>query len=74
MIVGSNHKQLSFPNSGNGWGVNSSQWRESEIFQGEIFLLGVENLRRSEFDYLNLFQSLEQHSVNAEHQLKLELA
>ena len=33
-------------------------WRESEIFLGEIFLLGGKNLRRSGFDHLNLFSKL----------------
>ena len=39
-----------------------------------IFLPGSGNLRRSDSDYLNLFQSLEQPSVNNEHQLKSKLA
>ena len=42
-------------------------------FAGEIFLPGEGNLRRSDFDNSNLFQSLKQLSVNTEHQLKSKL-
>ena len=49
-----------FPNSGKGWGENSvGGWGGggSEILLGEnIFLPGKGNLRRSDFDDLNLFQ------------------
>ena len=41
---------------------------------GEIFLPGEGNLRRSNFDHSNLFQSCEQLSVNTKHQLKSKLA
>ena len=37
---------------------------------GRIFLIGERNLRRNDFDNMNLFQSLKQLSVNTEHQLK----
>ena len=37
-------------------------------------LYGVGDLRRSNFDHLNLFQSQKQHSVNIEHRLKSKLA
>ena len=44
-----------FPNSGRGWGGSEGGDRN---FAGEgIFLPGVENLRRSDFDDSNLFQS-----------------
>ena len=41
---------------------------------GEIFLQGGENLGRSNFDDLKIFQSKKQHFVNTEHQLKSKLA
>ena len=41
---------------------------------GGIFLPGGENLRRSDFDDLKIFQSYKQHFVNTEHQLKSTLA
>ena len=51
-----------------------SGWGESEIFFGKIFLLGGKNLRWSDFDHLNLFQSYKQHSLNIEYWLKSKLA
>ena len=39
-----------FPNSGKGWGDQKFYW-------GGIFLLDEGNLRRSDFDNSNLFQS-----------------
>ena len=43
-----------FPNSARGWGVGE----KSEIsLEGRSFLPGEGNLRRSDFDDLNLFQS-----------------
>ena len=45
-----------------------------ENFLGEDFLFVGRNLRRSDFDHSNLFQSLKQHSVNTEHWLKSKLA
>ena len=47
-----------FPNSGKGWGKFPSVRGESDILLGEeIFLTGEANLRRSDFDDFNLFQS-----------------
>ena len=47
---------------------------ESEILLGGgIFLPGEGNLRRRNFDNLNLFISLKQLSVHTEHQLKSKL-
>ena len=43
-------------------------------FAGRTFLLSGENLARSYFEYLSLFQSYKQDSVNIEHQLKSKLA
>ena len=43
-------------------------------FAGGIFLLGCENLKRSDFDNSNLFQSEKQHSMNTERELKSNLA
>ena len=39
-------------------------------FAGGIFLSSGGNLRRSDFEHLNLFQSQKQDSVNTEQQLK----
>ena len=39
-------------------------------FCWRFFLLGGGNLTRSDFDHLNLFQNLNQHSVHIDHQLK----
>ena len=53
---------------------NMEKWDgEMGMVAWEIFLLGAENLIKSDFDLLNLFQSQKQHSVNIEHQLKLKL-
>ena len=49
-----------YPNRVTGWG-------ESEILLGKIFLLVGKNLRWSDFDYLNLFQTYKKHSLNIEH-------
>ena len=48
-----------FPNSGKGLGVNPPQWWESGILLGGRGggVLGEGNLRRSDFDDSNLFQS-----------------
>ena len=46
---------------------------ESEVLMWEIFLPGEENLRRSDFDDSNLFQSWKQPSVKTKHQLKSKL-
>ena len=47
-----------FPSSVKGWGVNHPMWGKLENFAGGwIFLLGGGKLRRSDFDYSNLFQS-----------------
>ena len=46
---------------------------ELEILQGGSFLPGERNLRRNDFDNLNLFQSEKQLSVNTEHKLKPKL-
>ena len=35
-----------------------------------LFLLGGGDLTRSDFDHLNFFQSLKQHSVHIDHPLK----
>ena len=43
-------------------------------FAGGVILLGGLKLRRSDFDYLNLFPSYKELSVNTEHQLKSKLA
>ena len=50
-------------------------WDGGDIgnFAGGIFLDDGENLKRSDFDHSNLFQSKKHHSVNAEHQLKSKL-
>ena len=47
---------------------------ESEILLGENFLPGDWNLRWSDFDNSNLFQSQKQLSRNTEQQLKSKLA
>ena len=39
-----------------------------------LFLLGGGDLTRSDFDHLNFFQSLKQHSVHIDHHLKSYLA
>ena len=39
-----------------------------------IFLLGDENLRRSDFDHSNFFQNQKQHSVNIDHQIKFKIS
>ena len=49
-----------FPNSGKGWKeVNSPQWsgESRKFYWGENFLPGKWNLRMSDFDDSNLFQS-----------------
>ena len=46
-----------FPNSAKGWGKIPPSEGELEILLGEIFLPGDGNLRRSDFDNSNLFQS-----------------
>ena len=46
----------------------------SEILLRGIFLLDGGNLRKSNLDHLNLFQSWKQLSVNTEHKLKSKLA
>ena len=50
-----------FPNSGKGWGeVNSPQWggkNQKCYWGGGFFLPGEGNLRMSDFDNSNLFQS-----------------
>ena len=38
-------------------GVNLPQWQIGNFPGGGIFLLGGENLRRDDCDYLNLLQS-----------------
>ena len=60
--VGKKFVQLmqGFPNSGKGCGGGKFppvRWAESEILPGGIFLPGKGNLRMSDFDDLNLFQS-----------------
>ena len=47
--------------------------REWEILLREFFLLVSGNLT-SDFDHLKFFQSLKQHSVHIDHQLKSKLA
>ena len=47
---------------------------ENGKFCWGFFLFGGGNLRRSDFDHLNLFQSLKQHSVHIDHHLKSKLA
>ena len=42
-------------------------------FAGRTFLLSGENLTRSGFEHLSLFQSYKQDSLNIEHQLKSKL-
>ena len=42
-------------------------------FAGGFFLLGGGNLTRNDFDHLNFFQSLKQHSAHINHQLKSKL-
>ena len=42
-------------------------------FAGEFNLYDDGNLRRSDFDHLNLFQGQKQHSVSVEYQLKSKL-
>ena len=42
-------------------------------FAEEIFLLGSGNLT-SDFDHLKFFESLKQHSVHIDHELKSKLA
>ena len=66
---------LGFPNSGKRWGEIPPHpvGMELEILQGGSFLPGEGNLRRNDFDNLNLFQSEKQLSVNTEHQLKPKL-
>ena len=44
--------------------TNSPQWGASENLLGGDFLLGEGNLRKSDFDNLNLCQSYKQVSVN----------
>ena len=46
-----------FSNSAKGWGKIPPSEGELEILLGEIFLPGDGNLRRSDFDNSNLFQS-----------------
>ena len=55
-------------------GGNPPSGEGIENFAGGIFLSGGGNLRRSNFDDLNLFQSQKQLSINTEHQLKSKLA
>ena len=55
-------------------GGNPPSGEGIENFAGGTFLSGGGNLRRSNFDDLNLFQSQKQLSVNTEHQLKSKLA
>ena len=66
-----------FPNSGKGWGGVGKFCPPSQseilLWRG-IFLPDEGNLRRSDFDDPNLFQSWKQLSVNTEHQLKSKLA
>ena len=45
-----------FQNCSKGWGEGKF-WGEMEIFLGEIFLPDGGNLRRSDYDNSNLFQS-----------------
>ena len=54
------HFYQNFPNNNKEWEEGIPPvWGESEILLGEggIFLLGSRNLRRSDFDQSNLFQS-----------------
>ena len=44
-----------FPNGGKGWGAGANSGIRN--FVGRDFLPGGENLRRSDFGDLNLFQS-----------------
>ena len=44
--------------------------RTMENAAGVFFFIGWWNLTGSDFDYSNLFESLTQHSVNIEHQVK----
>ena len=49
-----------FPNNDKRWGSRrgkSPQWQIENFPGGGIFLPGGENLRRDDFDYLNLLQS-----------------
>ena len=56
---------------GGGWGGGGGQGRgEVGILLREFFLLGDGNRTRSDFDHLNFFQSLKQHSVHIDHPLK----
>ena len=59
----------SFPKSIRGVGGNSPlPAEELEILMKRgTFSLGGENLSRSDFDHLNLFQSYKHHSVNIEY-------
>ena len=74
-----------FPNSIDRWGEIPShptlsptdaptlpQLKVMGIAKG-FNLYGVGDLRRSNFDHLNFFQSQKQHSVNIEHRLKSKL-
>ena len=46
-----------------------------ENFAGEdFFLLGDGNLRRSDFDHSNVFQSQKQHSVNIDRRIKFKIS
>ena len=66
---------LGFPNSGKSWGKIPPHpvGMELEILQGGSFLPGERNLRRNDFDNLNLFQSEKQLSVNTEHKTKINM-
>ena len=66
---------LGFPNRGKRWGEIPPHpvGMQLEILLSGSFLLGEGNLRRSDFDNFNLFQSEKQLSVNTEHQLKPKL-
>ena len=56
-----------FPNSVKRWGNGKFCW-------GGCFLSGDGNLRRSDFDHSNFFQSQKQHSVIIDHQIKFKIS
>ena len=58
-----------FPNSNKVW-VRERGGGNWKFYWEGIFLPGEGNLRRSDFDNLNLFQNYKQLSLNTVHQLK----
>ena len=71
-MLGSFLKKFSFGANGQlrGFEIVGREW---EVLLTEFFLLVGGNLT-SDFDHLKFFQSLKQHSVHIDHQLKSKLA